>query len=202
MNSVTGALVEPLRAAVRFPAAAGFDDWMRAEQRRVFLLCYRMLGDRDEADTATQDAFLKAHLALRRGQAPAVEEPGRWIVRIAVNTCLDRLRSRAWKFWKRRQGAVEESATLGGAATGDPSPEDRLFAVEIERRLRTAIESLSARQRAVFTLRHYEDRPLEEIAAILAVDCGTVKAHLSRALVKLRVELRDLYGMKERDEER
>ena len=47
----------------------------------------------------------------------------------------------------------------------------------------------------MFTLRHYEDRGLEEIAQILELDVGTVKAHLSRALAKLREELKDLYGM-------
>jgi len=55
------------------------------------------------------------------------------------------------------------------------------------------MERLSARQRAVFTLRHYEDKSLEEIGLVLGLDVGTVKAHMFRAVSKLRVELRDLY---------
>jgi RNA polymerase sigma-70 factor (ECF subfamily) len=56
-----------------------------------------------------------------------------------------------------------------------------------------ALDKLSARQRTVFTLRHYEDMSLEEIGGLLCLDVGTVKAHMFRAVTKLRVELRDLY---------
>ena len=55
------------------------------------------------------------------------------------------------------------------------------------------MERLSTRQRAVFTLRHYEDMSLEEIGQILGLEVGTVKAHMFRAVGKLREELRDLY---------
>ncbi len=83
---------------------------------------------------------------------------------------------------------------LAVAADSRPSAEDRMLAGEIARRLGQALERLSPRQRAVFTLRHFEDRSLEEIGGILGLDTGTVKAHLFRALAKLRNELRDLYG--------
>ena len=78
-------------------AAAGsvpdFGDWMVAEQRRVFALCHRLLQDPDEADSATQDSFLKAYQAMRKEDARELDDPARWITRIAVNSCLDRLRS-------------------------------------------------------------------------------------------------------------
>ena len=67
------------------------------------------------------------------------------------------------------------------------------FAAQISARLEMALGRLSARQRAVFTLRHYEGRSLEEIATLLGLDVGTVKAHMFRAVSKLREELRDLY---------
>jgi RNA polymerase sigma-70 factor (ECF subfamily) len=54
------------------------------------------------------------------------------------------------------------------------------------------MQRLSARQRVVFTLRHYEEMPLREIAAVLDVEEGTVKAHLHRAVRILRQELKDL----------
>lgn len=169
-----------------------FGALMLAEQKRIFLLCCRMLQDRDEADTATQDVFLKAYKALEKH--PELAEPGRWLTRIAVNTCLDRLRSRRWQFWKKRPKPDDESLILGSAAAAGPSAEDQLFARQIERRLVAALERLSARQRAVFTLKHYEDRNLEEIGILLDLDVGTVKAHMSRAVAKLREELQDLYA--------
>jgi RNA polymerase sigma-70 factor, ECF subfamily len=67
------------------------------------------------------------------------------------------------------------------------------FAKQIQRRLDIAVGKLSERQRVVFSLRHYDAMPLEDIADVLQLDVGTVKAHLFRALTKMREELKDLY---------
>ena len=170
-----------------------FGSWMAAEQRRIFLLCRRMLQDFEEADSATQDTFLKAWQALNRPEFKELDDAGRWVTRIAVNTCLDRLRSRRWQFWRKRPNQEDEQSILELAAAAGPNAEDRVFGGEIGQRLETALEKLSLRQRATFTLRHYEDRSLAEIAEILDLDVGTVKAHLFRAIAKLREELHDLY---------
>lgn len=185
--------------AAEVPAAkpvGDFGSWMASEQRRVLLLCQRLLGDRDEAETAAQDVFLKAYRALTRPAAPELEDAGKWLTRIAINTCLDRLRSRRWQFWRQRARPEEEDQVLAVAAATQPNAEDQVFARQIQARLDRAATLLSPRQRAVFALRHYEDRSLEEIAGILELDVGTVKAHLARALAKLRKELHDLYGMR------
>ena len=170
-----------------------FSGLMATEQRRIFLLCFRMLRDRDEADMATQDTFIKAYQAAGKSNAQHIEDPAKWLTRIAVNTCLDRLRSRSWKLWKRRPKPEDEKIILEMTSTSAPSSEDLVFARQIEKRLTEALEQLSPRQRAVFLLKHYEDRRLEEIAEILQLDLGTVKAHMSRALAKLRGLLKDLY---------
>ena len=168
-----------------------FGAWMTSEQRRVYHLCYRFLRDREEADSATQDVFLKAFQALKGGKE--LDDPGKWLTRIAVNTCLDRLRSRKWQFWRRRPDAVEEQRILGDARTVQPDAERLSYARQVQERLEQALERLSGRQRAVFTLRHFEDLSLEEIASTLGLDVGTVKAHMFRAVGKLRAELVDLY---------
>jgi RNA polymerase sigma-70 factor (ECF subfamily) len=170
-----------------------FGAWMASEQKRVFLLCRRMLQDTDEADSATQDVFLKAFKALSKAEPAALENPGKWVARIAVNTCLDRLRSRAWQIWRRRPAAYDERQILDMTAEQSPDAEAQLFAKQIQRRLDAALERLSPRQRAVFTLRHYEGLSLEEIAAALDLDLGTAKVHLFRAIGKLREELKDIY---------
>jgi RNA polymerase sigma-70 factor (ECF subfamily) len=174
--------------------AANFGGWMTAEQRRVFGVCFHMLQDRDEADSATQDVFLKAHRALSKPGAIDPNEPSRWLTRIAVNTCLDRLRSRRWQFWRKRAQTVEDQDHLQQTPSHSPGAEDYYFAGQVRRRLALALDRLSERQRAVFTLRHFESMTMEEIAAALDLDTGTVKAHMHRAVSKLRVELRDLYG--------
>lgn len=180
----------PASPALSEPDFAG---WMLAEQRRVFLLCQRMLGEADEADSATQDAFFKAYRALEK-QAVPPDEPAKWLTRIAVNTCLDRLRSRRWQFWRRRPAPDDEQLILAMAPSALPDAEDQVFARQIGGRLAAALDRLSGRQRAVFTLRHYEDRSLDEIADLLELDVGTVKAHMARAVAKLREELKDLYA--------
>jgi RNA polymerase sigma-70 factor (ECF subfamily) len=188
-----GVMVRPREAAAEAVAhPRDFDAWLQAEQRRVFLLCFRLLGERDEADTVTQDVFLKAYRALSPGAAE-VADPARWLTRVAVNACLDRLRSRRWRFWRQRPAPDDEQAILALARDRGPSAEDRVFAAEISRRLAVALDGLSPRQRSIFILKHSEDRSLEEIADILKLDVGTVKSHMARALVKLRIELRELY---------
>ena len=189
-----GVMADRLGASLDTQASTReFGSWMASEQKRIFLLCRRLLQDVEEADSATQDAFLKAWQALNRPEFKELDDAGRWLTRIAVNTCLDRLRSRRWQFWRKRPNQEDEQAILELAAAAGPNAEDRVFAAEIGGRLESALQKLSLRQRAAFTLRHYEDRSMAEIAEILDLDIGTVKVHLFRAIAKLREELHDLY---------
>jgi RNA polymerase sigma-70 factor (ECF subfamily) len=185
---------QSVAAAVSPGLTDNFAGWMLSEQRRVFLLCQRMLGEADEADSATQDVFFKAFRALQKAEYPP-DEPSKWVTRIAVNTCLDRLRSRRWQFWRKRPNPGDEEIILAMAPSTTPDAEDQTFAQEIGQRLARAMAKLSDRQRAVFTLRHYEDKSLDEIAEILELDVGTVKAHMARAVTKLRDDLKDLYAL-------
>ena len=191
-------MAEPLEAYARPGVDLGdFGSWMASEQKRIFLLCKRILQDPDEADSATQDVFLKAFKALQKAGLQELEHPDKWVTRIAVNTCLDRLRSNSWKIWRKRPAPEDEAVILSMAAGHEPDAEAQVFAGEIQQRLEKALVKLSERQRAVFTLRHFDSYSLEEIAEILKLDTGTVKAHLFRALEKLRNELRDLYGSRQ-----
>ncbi len=186
---------DPARLEVKVAISpAEFSSWMAAEQSRIYLLCLRLLRNSEDAESATQDTFLKAYRALQRHTPETVEAPEKWLTRIAVNTCLDLLRSRRWLFWRRQVVQVDDQALCYLAPATESSPERALFSRDIARRISLALNKLSPRQRSVFVLRHDEDRSLEEIGDLLDLDIGTVKAHMSRALTKLREELRDLYG--------
>ncbi len=191
MGAVAGEFTNSAEASLEL---RDFGAWMTGEQRRIFLLCRRMLQDADEADSATQDVFLKAYKAMSKPDNELdLENPGKWVTRIAVNTCLDRLRSKAWKIWQRRPAVEDERLILEMTSDAEPGADRLLFSQQIQQRLELALTKLSDRQRAVFSLRHYEALPLDEIAETLKVDVGTVKAHLFRAITKLREELKDLY---------
>jgi len=191
-----GVMAEPLDGEIHVgDDLRDFGSWMASEQKRIFLLCRHLLQDPAEADSATQDSFLKAFKALSRDKSdPAgMQSPGKSMTRIAVNTCLDRLRSRSWKIWQRRPAPADEELILRMAPGTGPDAERLIFARQIQQRLDIAVGKLSARQRAVFSLRHYDAMTLEDIADVLLLDVGTVKAHLFRALTKMREELKDLY---------
>jgi RNA polymerase sigma-70 factor, ECF subfamily len=192
------AMAEPWEACPQTGVALrDFGSWMASEQKRIYLLCKRLLQDADEADSATQDVFLKAFRALNKGANAELDHPEKWITRIAVNTCLDRLRSNSWKIFRKRPAPDDEAVILSMTAGREPTAEAQLFAKQIQQRLEKALGKLSDRQRTVFTLRHYDALSLDEIAEILKLDTGTVKAHLFRALGKLREELKELYTPKE-----
>lgn len=176
---------------------AAFEGLVAAHQKRVFRIALRLLGDVEEAACATQDCFLRAFGALPRCPKAAAEQE-RWLARLATNLCLDRLRSRKWRWWRRRLGLESKEAGAEVTALASPlrSPEREILARELADRLTRALDRLSPRQRAVFVLRHYEGCSQEEIAQQLSLNIGAVKAHLSRALVKLRRELREFYGPK------
>ena len=198
MPAMAAVLEDSQKPARQLTGVDDFEAWMRAEQRRIFSICFRMLSDLDECNSAVQDVFLKAYYALERqdetNAASLVRDPAKWLTRIAVNTCLDRLRSKRLQFWRKRPAAVDEAVILSMAASTSPEGEQKAYATEIEARISVALESLSGRQRAVFTLRHYSEHSIEEIAGILNLDLATVKTHMARALEKLRGELKDLYG--------
>jgi RNA polymerase sigma-70 factor (ECF subfamily) len=157
-------------------------------QRKIFRVAYAIVRDEAEADTITQDTFIQAYTHLARFQGRSEFET--WLTRIAINRSRDWLRRR--KFVSLFTGGHddEDGRTLLFEPVDErPGPEREIMA----RQLRVAIEraegKLSAQQKIIFRLRHYEERPLEEIAELLGLAAGTVRAHLFRAVHKIRKEL-------------
>ena len=89
-----------------------FEAWMMKEQQRINLLCLRILRNSDEADSATQDVFVKAFREMNRSGGSVIREPEKWLTKVAVNACIDRLNSARWMFWKRRIAGEDGDALL------------------------------------------------------------------------------------------
>jgi RNA polymerase sigma-70 factor (ECF subfamily) len=171
-----------------------FEYFVRTYQKRIFRLAYTLLRNPVDADGATQDVFVKAYRGLPEFKGESAFET--WLTRIAINTVRDLVRRRkpVVSFSELHGQDDEDGAEIPSHL--DPadgtSPERDLMARDIRRRLAAALESLSPRQRAVFVMKHYEERSIAEIGAATGLDEGTIKSHLFRAARKLRQRLEDL----------
>jgi RNA polymerase sigma-70 factor (ECF subfamily) len=169
-------------------AAEEFSAVVTEHRPRIFRFLLSSTRDVDLAETLTQDCFLKAHLHWRsfRGESSAMT----WLMRIAINLQKDHWRNRRMQFWRQTQtnsvGLDEAGEWL---SSGERSAEEQLLAKERVRQVGLAVEGLSERQRTVFLLRYVEEMELSEIARAIGLNEGTVKAHLSRALARVRAEL-------------
>ena len=174
------ALAERVRAS---GDAAAFSLLVHRYRGRIIALARRMLtgSNSDEAEDVAQEVFVAAfdkRASFRRGES---FRP--WLYRIAVNRCLDRLRSQSRRPSILDIGSVPEPSLRGA------EPIDTLLAEEGEARLREAVAALPPKLRAVFVLRHLDDLSYDEIAQASGLPLGTVKTYLFRARADLRAAL-------------
>jgi RNA polymerase sigma-70 factor (ECF subfamily) len=169
-------------------AAEEFSSVVARHRPQIYRFLLSSTRDVDLAETLTQDCFLKAHRnwASFRGESSAMT----WLMRIAINLQKDHWRNRRLQFWRKTQAyAVDLDEASEWLPSGERSVEQQLLARERVAQVGKAVERLSERQRTVFLLRYVEEQELSEIARATGLNEGTVKAHLSRALAKVRAEL-------------
>ena len=167
-------------------------------QRKIFRVARSIVRDDMEADIITQDTFVQAYTHLGRFEGRAELET--WLTRIAINRSRDALRRRRFVslFTLRDDGT--ESETFIEPVDERPDPERQLMASQLRAAIGKAEKQLSAQQKTIFRLRHYENLSLEDIAEAMGLRAGTVRAHLFRAIHKIRKELagwraaRDIQG--------
>lgn len=154
-------------------------------QKKIYRVAYAIVRDEMEADIVTQDTFVQAYTHLGRFEGRSGFET--WLTRIAINRSRDSLRKRKWI---SLSSPDEESRDRTFEPVDSrPDAEREAMSGQINSAIERAISSLSVQQKMVFRLRHYEDLSLEEIAASTGLRPGTVRAHLFRAVHKVRKEL-------------
>ena len=169
-------------------AAEEFSAVVTAHRPQIFRFLLASTRDVDLAETLTQECFLKAHRNWTgfRGDSTAMT----WLMRIAINLQKDHWRNRRMQFWRHaRTNSVDIDEAGEWLPSGESSAEQKVLAQERVAQVWKAVEGLSERQRSVFLLRYVEELELSEIARATGLKEGTVKAHLSRALAKVRAEL-------------
>jgi RNA polymerase sigma-70 factor (ECF subfamily) len=164
-----------------------FREFVRLYQRRVFALALQLLGNSDDADDLTQEAFIKAHGAMESFQGASSLYT--WLHRITVNLYIDFTRSGRYRTITAWNDERDNEATSAFAHVPHTPPDTSTDAQFQSEHIEQALQTLSPQQRAVFVLRHFEDLSLEEVAQELGVSIGTVKTLLFRAVRQLRERL-------------
>src|SRR6266478_870498 len=170
--------------------AEDFEQIVRRYQRKVYRVLLLMLNNPEDADNLTQDCFLRAYASMKSFRGDCSVQT--WLFRIAVNLVRDHARNRRAGFWKRLLRLEDYGVVADDQEPPSikPSPERRMLAREELDAVWRAVDSLSVRQKEVFVLRFAEEMELKEIAEVLNLSIGTVKAQLFRAVTSVREQVR------------
>ena len=183
-------------AQARLGNTSAFNELLRRYERKIFRLALHITQNREDAEDVLQEAFLKAyeHLDQFQGQSKFYT----WIVRIAVNQALMKLRKRK----ADRSVSLDETIDTGEdniareIAAWDENPEQKFSREELQRILTSAIDGLAPIYRAVFVLRDIDGLSTEEAAEALDLSVPAVKSRLLRARLQLREKLTRFFKRK------
>ena len=173
-------LVKKIQAGER----DSFEPLVFAYEQKIYTLCYKMLGNAEDAQDATQESFLKAYRSLTdfRGDSRF----STWIFRIAANTCNDFLRKRnkvkTVSLYEQQDDGEEMELPLPDEGN---SPEELLERKLTRESVYQGLQTLSEEQRTILLLREIQGMSYEEIADVLHLDSGTVRSRIHRARKKL-----------------
>lgn len=162
--------------------AEAYGELVRRYQTAVFNACYRLLGNRPEAEDLAQEAFIRAYERLETFDVNRPFSP--WIRRVAVNLGLNRLHNAG------PTGFSLDDERDEPLSAPEENPEAVREQAERAEALRAALVSLPPHYRAVVELRHFQELSYDEIAAALHLPLSDVKSHLFRARKLLAEKLR------------
>jgi len=186
-----------LVSAAKGGSTAAFEELVNRYERKIFRLGMNITQNREDAEDVMQDAFLKSYQHLDRFQSDSRFYT--WLVRIAVNEALMKLRKR-----RPNQVSLDEPLTDDGDDSvfreiedWGPSPEKRFAQTELNEILNSVISELDPIFRVVFLLRDVEGLSTEETGQILGISSAAVKSRLLRARLKLRQKLNKYFRRSE-----
>ncbi len=167
---------EQLKRALQGDPQA-FSELIEAYQTPVFNLCYRMLGDPNEAEDAAQETFLRAYKGIRRYDSQ--RSFSTWILSIAAHYCIDQIRRRRFTSL-----SYDEMPQLDPPDTA-PGPESALMMGEDQQKVKKMLATLNPQDRAAVVMRYWYDLSYEEIADALKLTVSAVKSRLHRSRIEL-----------------
>jgi RNA polymerase sigma-70 factor (ECF subfamily) len=163
-----------------------FNRLVLAYQDLVYAQAYRLMGESEAAQDATQDAFISAYRNIGTYRGGSFRA---WLLRIVTNACYDELRRR-----KRRpttplepvDSEEEEIESPHWIADPGESPEERTERIELDRAIQSCLDDLSPDFRTVVVLVDVQGYDYFEAAEVVHTPVGTIKSRLSRARLRLR----------------
>ncbi|MTD31234.1 RNA polymerase sigma factor SigW [Planomicrobium sp. YIM 101495] len=160
-------------------------------QHQLYQICYRMLGNKHEAEDIAQEAFTRAYVNLHTFDQN--RKFSTWLFRIATNLCIDRIRKKKPSHYLDQEVRGTESLDMYSQIANDnPLPEEELMQMEVQERVQYEISRLPDKYRAAIVLKYIEELPLAEISEILDLPLGTVKTRIHRGREALRKQLSNL----------
>ena len=166
--------------------------WLvEAHYAYAFRIACRLLGNEDDAEEVTQEAFLRAYRGLATFRKDA--QFSTWVNRIVMNTAINLLERRKRDVLDGADGEAANRAWRG-AQDGAAGPERLLLNAEATTLRQQAMAQLTPMERTAFTLRHMEEMPIAEIAEALKVPANSAKQAVFRAVSKLRRSLAPAMG--------
>ncbi|HEX4810756.1 MAG TPA: RNA polymerase sigma factor [Bryobacteraceae bacterium] len=168
---------------------AAFSDLVQHYDRRVFRMAKQITQNEDDAEDVLQESFLKAYTHLDDFQGNSKFYT--WLVRIAVNEALMKLRKRRSDRTVPLDDPIDtgEDSVVREIAVWEDNPEQKYSREEMASILDQAIQSLKPAYRTVFILRDIEEMSIEETAEALNLSISAVKSRLLRARLQLREKL-------------
>ena len=157
--------------------AGAFTQVVEAYQRPVFNLCYRMLGNPEDAEDAAQETFLRAYDHLKRYDRQ--RSFSTWLLSIAAHYCIDQLRKHRMTFLSPPPFPELD------IPDANPGPEVAFHRHEDQQRVQDLLTSLSPQDRAAVAMYYWYDFSYEEIAESLKLTVSAVKSRLHRARLSL-----------------
>jgi RNA polymerase sigma-70 factor (ECF subfamily) len=182
------ALVKNRIKAVKKGDQNAYAEIVEIYKNKVYQLCYRMLGNRHEAEDVAQEAFIRAYINIHTYN-PDMKFSS-WLYRIATNLSIDRIRKKKPDFYLDAEVSGTDGLTMySQLASTEASPEDTLESLELQEIVQKAILKLPEKYRSVIVLKYIEELSLQEISEILDLPIGTVKTRIHRGREALRKQL-------------
>jgi RNA polymerase sigma-70 factor (ECF subfamily) len=168
-----------------------FGDIVEIYKDKVYQICFRMLGNRHEAEDIAQEAFLRAYVNISSFNQE--RKFSTWLYRIATNLCIDRIRKKKPDYYLDAEIPGTDGLNMySQIAASGKTPESEVEGMELQETVQKEISALPEKYRSVIILKYLEDLSLNEISEILDMPLGTVKTRIHRGREALRKQLRKL----------